>query len=157
MRVKLLSVLWLVCLAGQVLSPRAAAQDDVAVVVNAANPVASLSLIELRKLFSGEKRFWPGNIPVRLIVRAPGCRERTALLKLLNLSESDYKQYWTAQVFRGQADSEPFVAPSVGMSIEAVKSFPGAITLINANDTKPGVKIVKVAGLLPGAAGYPLH
>jgi hypothetical protein len=79
------------------------------------------------------------------------------LLKLLAMSETEYKQYWIAQVFRGEADAEPLTVPSAGMQKEALKVFPGAISLLNVGDVKPGMKVLKVDGLLPGAAGYSLH
>jgi hypothetical protein len=43
------------------------------------------------------------------------------------------------------------------MQKEAMKLFPGAIGLVNLRDIKPGLKVLKVDGLLPGAAGYLLH
>jgi hypothetical protein len=137
---------------------RARAQANVmAVVVNADNPATNISLSDLRKFFAGEKRSWTGGQPVQLITRGPGCAEHAALLKLLAMSEAEYKQYWTAQVFRGEADAEPLVVPSVGMQKEALKLYPGGISLVNVSDVKPGMKVVKVDGLLPGAAGYPIH
>jgi ABC-type phosphate transport system substrate-binding protein len=152
-----ISVLLLTFLAGLALIPSAAAQGDLAVVVNPGNPIANVSLGDLRKLFNGEKRSWPGGMRVKLIVRAAGSRERTALLQFLNLSESDYKQYWTAQVVRGDADTEPFTAPSIGMVLEAVRVLPGTISLVYVGDLKPGVKVIKINGLLPGAPGYQLR
>jgi ABC-type phosphate transport system substrate-binding protein len=137
--------------------PTLAQSTDVAVVVNPANSVTNLTLIELRKLFAGEKRSWPGGQPVRIFVRAPGTRERATLLKLLKMSESDYKQYWTAQVFRGEAQAEPLTLPSNGMQKEAAGTVPGAIVLVTAQDIKPGMKVVKVNGYLPGTPGYPLR
>lgn len=138
--------------------PDSVAQStDVAVVVNAENRVGNISAGDLRRIFAGEKRLWPGGFPVKIIVRAPGCRERLVLLKLLNMSEGEYKHYWTAQVFRGEADAAPFEAPSLGMAMEAVGVFPGAITLVAARDIKPGMNVVKVSGFFPGAAGYPLR
>ncbi len=157
MNARSISVLLLTVFASLAFIPSAAAQGDLAVIVNPGNPVANISLGELRKLFNGEKRSWPGSIRVKLVVRAPGCRERTALLEFLNLSESDYKQYWAARIFRGEADAEPFAAPSVGMVLEAVRVFPGAVSLVYVSDLKPGVKVIKVDGLLPGTAGYLLR
>ena len=130
---------------------------DLAVIVNLGNPTSNLSLTELRKIFAGEKHAWPGGAPVKLIVRGPGCREHLILLQLLRMSESEYKQYWTAQVLRGEASSEPVVVPSVGMQREAILTFPGAITLVNAGEVKPGMKIVRLDGHFPGEPGYPLH
>jgi len=112
---------------------------------------------ELRKLFAGEKRSWANGQAVRIFVRASGTSERATLLKLLGMSENEYKQYWTAQIFRGEAQIEPVALPSNGMQKEAIAAFPGAIALVAAQDVKPGMKVVKVNGHLPGEAGYPVR
>lgn len=134
-----------------------AQSTDVAVVVNAGNPVSGITLADLRKTFSGEKRTWPGGIPVKPIVRTPGSHERLVLLRLLKMSESDYQQYWTAQVLRGEATSPPASVPSVGMQKEAIVTYLGAISLVDAKEVKPGMKVIKLDGHLPGEAGYPLQ
>lgn len=158
MKPTLIFVLLLSWLIGLVSTqPVWAAEGDIAVVVNPDNTVSNLTVGELRKLFGGEKRSWPGGTPVKLFVRAPGTRERTALLKLLGMSESEYKQYWTSQVFRGEAQAEPVTLPSNGMQKEAVAAFPGAIALVTAQDVKSGMKVVKVNGHMPGEPDYPLH
>jgi ABC-type phosphate transport system substrate-binding protein len=149
-----IAVFWLTALIGS--SPAALAQD-VAVVVNSKNPVSNLSLSEVRKLFAGEKTSWSGNVPVRLIVRAPEARERTVLLKLLGMSEKEYTQHWIEQVFRGEAQAEPVALFSNGMQKEAIGAFPGAIAFFDAREVKPGMKVLKVDGRLPGEPGYPLH
>jgi len=130
---------------------------DVAVVVNTGNPIKNVSLGDLRRIFVGTKHLWPGGHAIKLVTRGPGCSERMALLKLMAMSEIEYKQYWTAQVFRGEADAEPFTVPSVGMQKEALNLFPGAITLVKMTEVKPGMKVLRVEGLLPGEAGYPLR
>lgn len=132
-------------------------KSDIAVVVNSNNPVNAVSLSDLRKIFAGEKRSWPGGTPIKLIVRTPGCRERESLLQLLGMSESEYKHYWTTQVLRGEAISEPVAVFSNGFQNEAVKAMPGGIALIEYRDARSGVKVLKVDGHLPGDAGYPLH
>src|ERR1700733_6269437 len=137
--------------------PVAAQPDAVAVVVNEKNPVNNLTMAELRTLFAGEKHFWAGRLPVKLFVRARGAYERVVLLKLLGMSESGYKQYWIAQVFRGEADAEPVALFSNGMQKEAVAGYPGAVALVNAQDVKPGMKMVRVDGHMPLEAGYPLN
>jgi hypothetical protein len=132
---------------------------DVAVLVNPKNSATNVSLADLRNIFSGQKHSWPGGAPIKILVRAPGCRERMALLRILGMSESEYKQYWTAQVIRGEADAEPPMLPSFGMTKEALKAFAGGIALADAADIKPGMdlKILKVDGHLPGEDGYPVH
>jgi hypothetical protein len=131
--------------------------DDIAVVASSGNPATNVSLGDLRKMLSGTKRSWPGGQPIKLITRSPGCIERLVWLRLLAMSEGEYKQYWTAQVFRGEADAAPLIVPSVGMQKEAILAFPGALSLVIARDVKPGMKVIRVDGLLPGEAGYPLH
>jgi hypothetical protein len=151
--IPLLLGLAIFCLAARV----PAQENDVAVVVSAANPITNISVADLRKMFAGGKRSWPGGQAMKLITRGPGSPERHTLLKLLAMSEIDYRQYWAAQVFRGDADAEPLTVPSIGMQKEALNLYPGAITLVSIHDVKPGMKVLKIDGLLPGAAGYPLH
>jgi hypothetical protein len=147
-----------ICLAGLAgLSSAAAQMGSVAVVVNEKNPVNNLSTPELRKLFAGEKHAWAGGLPVKLFVRAPGAYERVVLLKLLGMSESEYKRYWTAQVFRGEAQAEPVGLFSNGMQREAIVLYPGAVALVNVQDIKLGMKVVKVNGHMPAEAGYPFN
>jgi ABC-type phosphate transport system substrate-binding protein len=129
----------------------------VVVVVNEKNPVTNVSTQELRKLFAGEKRSWTGGLTVKLFVRAPGAHERTTLLKLLGMTESEYKQYWSAQVFRGEAQAEPVALFSNGMQKEALAAFPGAVALVSFEDVKRGMKVVKVDGHSPNDPEYPLH
>jgi hypothetical protein len=45
---------------------------------------------------------------------------------------------------------------SNGMQKEAVALYPGAVALMNSQDVKPGMKVVRVDGHMPGEAGYPL-
>jgi ABC-type phosphate transport system substrate-binding protein len=148
---------WIVIfLAGlAVLSSAAAQTGRVAVVVNEKNPVNNLSAPELRKLFAGEKRAWAGGLPVKIFVRAPGANERVVMLKLLGMSESEYKRYWAGQVYRGEAQAEPVGLFSNGMQREAVVLYPGAVALVNVQDVKLGMKVVKVNGHMPAETGYP--
>jgi hypothetical protein len=158
MQTKLIVAWVAISLTGWAGLPFAVAQNGaVAVVVNEMNAVHNLSTPELRKLFAGEKHAWPGGLPVKLIVRAPGAYERVVLLRLLAMSESEYKQYWTAQVFRGEAQAEPIALFSNGMQKEAVALYPGGLALVNFQDVKPGMKVVKVDGHLPGEPGYPIN
>jgi hypothetical protein len=147
-----------IALAGMASLSSAAAQTNaVVVVVNDKNPVTNVTTAQLRKLFAGEKHAWAGGLPVKLFVRAPGAYERVVLLRLLDMSESEYKQYWTAQVFRGDAQAEPIALFSNGMQKEALIAFPGAVALVSFQDVRRGMKVVKVDGCLPGEAGYPLN
>ncbi len=144
------------CLALALASGFAAPRRSVAVAVSPKNTQTNLTLAELRKIFSGEKRTWPDGARVKLFSRAPGTIERTALLKLLGKSEIEYKQFWTGKVYQGEAEAEPMILPSNGMQREALTAYPGAIALVDAADIKPGMKLLKVDGKLPEEENYPL-
>jgi hypothetical protein len=116
-----------------------------------------MSRAELRKIFAGEERSWSAGLPIKVFVRAPGTHERGALLKLLGMTESEYEQYWTGQVFRGEAQAEPSTLPSNGMQREALIAYPGAVALVSLQDVKAGMKVLRVEGRMPGEAGYRLN
>ena len=157
MKMKLVIFLAITCMAAVVCAPTFAQSGDVAVVVNSANGTAALSVGELRKIFNGEKRSWPGGSSIKLLVRPSGSHERTALLNLLGMSESEYKRYWTSQIYKGEAQSEPIALPSNGMQKEALTVYPGAIALVDAAELKPGMKVLKIDGHMPGDGSYPIH
>lgn len=155
---KSIATIVVTCLSGLAsIAPCSAQASDVAAVVNVANPVGSVSAGQLRKIFAGDQRSWPNGHPVRLIVRAPGSHERQALLKLLHMSETQYKDHWSEKVFHGEADSEPVLVLSVGMQMEALRVYPDAITLVDVHDIKPMMKVLRVDGRFPGEIGYPVH
>jgi phosphate transport system substrate-binding protein len=153
-----IAIVLLSSLLGTALVQTSLAQDqDVAVVVNPKNPITNVTRSDLRKIFAGEKRAWPGGVSIKLVVRVPGSYERVVLLRILGMSESEYKQYWTAQVFHGDAQAEPVALFSNGMQKEAIIAFPGAIALMALQDVRSSMKVVKVDGHLPGEPGYPIR
>jgi ABC-type phosphate transport system substrate-binding protein len=135
----------------------AGATTDIAVVVNPLNPVDSISSVELRKIFTGEKQSWSASLPVFVMLRAPQARERDVLLnQLLRMSESEYKQHWVKKIYSGEVLREPLTLVSNGIQLEAVRAEKGGIALINMADVRKGVKVLKVDGHLPGTEGYVL-
>ena len=134
-----------------------AQQGDIAVIVNPGNPVDSITTADLRKLFAGDKASWGGGIPATPFVRAAPARERDVLLKVvLKMTDAQYQEYWIKKVYSGAAAHEPLSLMSSGMQLDAVRSQKGGVALVNASEVKEGVKVIKVDGLMPGAAGYPL-
>ena len=132
--------------------------QDVAVIVNPKNNVDNLTVAELAKIFRGERQYWRTDLPVLLLLRAPGSNEReVALRTIFRMTESQYKQYWISRIMRAEATSPPAELYSSGMTKEGVSSIPGSIACINSSEVKPGVKIVRINGRLPGEPGYPLH
>ena len=139
-------------------TPRANAQNgSVAVIVSPSNSVSRVQMGELIKIFSGEKRTWPGGVPMKLFTRSAGTVEHDALLKLLKISETEYKQHWAGKIYQGEAQAEPVALPSNGMTREAMVAIPGAIALVLFTEVKPGMKVLRVNNKLPNEDGYPLQ
>jgi len=131
---------------------------DVAVVVHPDTPVSNLTLAEVRKVFLGERQYWSANVPVVLLIRAPVARERSVVLKTIyQMSDSQFKQYWIAKIFRAESASAPKVVYSNDMANELVTAIPGAIAFIDTREVRTGAKVIRVDGRLPGEAGYPLR
>jgi len=131
---------------------------DIAVVVHPDTPVTDLSLSEVRKVFLGERQYWNSKLPVVLIIRAPVARERDVVLKVIyQMSEAQFKQYWVAKIFRAESASPPKIVYSNDIQYELVSAMPGAIAFIDARNVRPGLKVLRVDGHLPGDAEYPLH
>jgi len=148
----------LVALAGFARSAVAAAGGDIAIVVRPDVPVDNLSFAELRKVLLGDRQFWSTNVRVTLLVRAPGARERELVLKTIyQMSESQFRQYWIAKVFRAEAASGPRIVYSNEMAAELALAIPGAVAFVEASQVPKGLKVLKINGLLPGEKGYPLH
>jgi len=148
-------------LAFSLISFRAAgtpAAAEVAVVVNSSNPVSNLTLADLRKIYFGDRQYWKGNLPVVLLMRSQGSREREVVLRVVfEMSEERYTKYWVAKVMRAEVSDPPASLYSFGMLQEGVRGNPGAIGYVNANDLRPGVKVLRIDGLLPGESGYSLR
>jgi ABC-type phosphate transport system substrate-binding protein len=131
---------------------------DIAVVVHPDTPISSLSLADVRKVFLGDRQYWSTNLAVVLLIRAPVARERNVVLKIIyQMSESQFKQYWIAKIFRAESASAPKVVYSNDMANELVSAIPGAIAFIDSREVRPGAKVVRVDGHLPGEPGYPLR
>jgi ABC-type phosphate transport system substrate-binding protein len=132
--------------------------SDLAVVVNSDTPVTDLSLAEVRRVFLGQRQYWSPKLPVVLLIRAPVARERDVVLRVIyQMSEEEYTQYWVAKIFRAEVTSPPKIVYSNDMQYELVTAIPGAIAFVDARNVRPGVKVVRIDGKLPGEKGYPLR
>jgi ABC-type phosphate transport system substrate-binding protein len=136
----------------------APAADDIAIVVRPDVPIDGLSFADVRKLFLGERQFWPKNLRVTLLIRAPTARERDVVLKeIYQMSEAQFRQYWISKVFRADVSTGPKIVYSAEMATELVSAIPGAVTFLLASKVPKDLKILKIDGHLPGEKGYPLR
>lgn len=131
---------------------------DLAIVVHPTTPVNQFTFAELRQVFLGERQYWTPDLPVVLLIRAPTSVERDAVLNVIyQMREPQFKQYWIAKIFRAELTSPPKIVYSNDSANQVVSAIPGAIAFMAASDVKPGLKVLRVDGHLPGEPGYRLH
>ena len=155
---RLASTIAAAILAAALLPAHLFARDtSIAVIVNPGNSVESISLVELRNIFLGTQVFWKDGTHVVPVVRAPSARERDVLLRrVLHMSDLQFQQYWRKKLLSRKGGHEPIVVVSNGMQVAMVRKESGGIALVPVSDIHTGVKILRVAGRLPGSAAYPL-
>lgn len=132
--------------------------DALAVIVNQETPVTDLTLADLRKLFLGEHQYWNAKLPVVLLMPAPSTPEREVILRVVyQMSEAQFRQYWVAKIYRAEVTASPKIVYSDDLQYQLVSAVPGAIAFVDARNVRPGVKVVRVDGLLAGNKNYPLR
>jgi ABC-type phosphate transport system substrate-binding protein len=147
---------WLLLLAA-LAAPSASpgANDDLAVIVNKANPINNLTKAQLRKLVLAEQGSWPGGQKVTVVFRTAGVPERDGMLRTIcRMSEEDYSQHIMHANFSGDTNTPPKVVASAAAVRQAVASTPGAIGFVKMSDVDDTVKLLTVDGAAAGAAEY---
>ena len=138
--------------------PAADVRPALAVIVHPATPTEDLSLAELRRIFRGERASWSGEVPVTLLVPAPGSAERATLLsRVYEKTEVQYRHYWIARLFSDEAASAPKVVASERMAAELVRGIEGAISVCEAARIPAGVKVLSVDDKTWDQPAYPLR
>jgi len=132
--------------------------ESLAIIVNQANPVDSLSMAELRTVFLGERTHWPNGRRITLVMMEPGQSERDALLReVCRMSEADYRR----RILQGLFTGEVLVSPKTLASPTGVRKFvfnvPGAIGYLRPEESDSSVKVLRIDGHLPGDDAYPLR
>jgi hypothetical protein len=157
----ILAAISLVALAGTTVPRPAAAQarpPSVAIVVHPQAPVDSLTFGEMRKVFRGERQYWTSDVPIVLLMRAPVAAEREVILKrVYEMSEAQFKQFWIAKIFRDEAAVVPKILYSNDQISDLVAAIPGSIGFVDSAAVRPGLKVLKIDGRLPGQPGYALQ
>ncbi len=140
---------------GQIMAQQSGA---VAIIVNPSVPVDSISMADLKKIFSGDKSSWGNGVSITPFVRSNPAHERDVLLKIvMKMTDAQYQDFWVKKVYSGSAAHEPLALMTNSMQLDAVRSQKGGIALINLQEVKDGVKVLKLDGALPGEAGYALR
>ncbi|MES2089347.1 MAG: hypothetical protein V4532_05140 [Pseudomonadota bacterium] len=122
----------------------AVAQADVYVIVNASNPLRSLTHKEAVDLFMGRTRVFPNgdyvlacDLPRNSAVRA------SFYLALTGMTPAQTNSYWSRLMFTGQT-MPPQTVPDEQAVTELVKRNPGALGYLGHEPTDRGLRAVLV-------------
>jgi len=104
-------------------------------------PDATISVKQLADIYSLKKTFWAGNIQVVPVNREVSSVERENFSgAVFNLSPQELGEYLNRLAFQGKLP--PIIQTSDQAVLGFVRSVPGAIGYINANQQPTGVKIL---------------
>jgi len=153
-----LGALMVSLLAGAPRTARAQDTEPLAIVVNKNNPLSEMSLVDLRRVFRGQRSRWSNGRRVTLVMRDQGTREREAILQsLYGVAEEDYRRSYMQAVFSGETAEAPKTLTSTNGVLRFVYNVPGAIGYVRARDVDASVKTLRIDGRLPGEPGYRLE
>jgi len=154
LRIAILSLLLCACLRAECLP------GGLAVVVNKANSLDSVSVAQLRKLILGDMRTWPDHKQVAMISRFPSSKVFQCMLSsVVHLSAGDYQRYVINAEFRGDDPMTIQLANSDATAGRAVSDTVGSFAIVETNSLAAmgaAVKVLHVDGKAPGQPGYPL-
>jgi ABC-type phosphate transport system substrate-binding protein len=133
-------------------------RPPLAIVVHRSNPVESLTSSELRRIFMLDTQTWPHGRKITVVLRDKGQPERAEAIRLIcGISEREYERQILFRTFQGSVNIGPRAIQSAAAMLRFVYNAPGAIGYVNADEVDATVKLVRVNGLLPDDARYPLR
>ena len=114
------------------------------IIVNKANPVKTLHLTELRRIFLKQSRMWPHAEPMVPVDWDSTAEVRQAFSKqVLNRSVREMAEYWVQQSMT-QGIAPPSTQRSARAVLRFVASVPGAISYVPPQDVDDSVNVVVV-------------
>jgi len=145
----------LVCIVLLATAASVAFATDFAIVVNPANPVRAMSLVELGKIFRAKTTIWPDGKNITLVLREPSSPGAKFVLdRVLGGTFDDQKAVLNDP---SRKSAVPVVfAESDEEVMRIVGGNAGAIGVIDVYNITGGVKVVKIDDKQPFDPGYVL-
>jgi len=130
-------------LLGATLSSHSMAEgDEIAIVVNKANPLAKAGRDVLRPLFQTTQAQWPGGTAATPLNLPEDNAMRMGFdAAVLGLDPDRVARYWTDRKIRG-GERPPRKVSSASGVLRAVAEDPGAVGYVSAGDVNGSVKII---------------
>lgn len=117
--------------------PQPATAPAFRVIVNAANPVDSISRATLSQMFTRRLRRWPGGLDALPVDQPASARVRELFSRSVHGKSVAYVvRYWHRLIFSGRG-IPPMEVPNDAAAIEWVKANPGAVAYVSADSILP--------------------
>jgi ABC-type phosphate transport system substrate-binding protein len=114
------------------------------VIVNVANPVATLTQAELRRIFMKQSRMWPHGEPMVPVDWDSTHYLRAVFSKdVLKRSVREMAEYWVQQSMT-QGLTPPSTQRSARAVLRFVASVPGAISYVPPSEVDDTVRVVAI-------------
>lgn len=129
------------------ISSLAFGKSDIKFIVNASNPISSITIEQIQDFYLKRVRFWPDGIPLRFFDRKEGTPERKIFIsRYIKKTPRKIDQYWIGQkLFSG--DSAPTQLATDPLTVALVSKFAGGIGYVSGDFKEAtGVKIIEVKG-----------
>ena len=120
-----------------------ASPEEVDVVVNKANNIASFPREEIRRIFLGEKTSWPGGKRITVLMLARGQPERELVLReVYKMYEADYTKYFLQAAFTGRVQAAPRELSSAAEMKSRLAANANAIGYLKKGDVDDSFKVL---------------
>jgi ABC-type phosphate transport system substrate-binding protein len=128
---------------------------DFAVIVNPSNPVRSMTLVELGRIFKAKTLIWPTGRSITVVMRDPNSPGMKFVIdKILGSTAGDSKSALNDS-FRKTTVPVVYVENDQEV-IKIVEGNPSAIGVVDVYNITGGVKVVKIDDKQPFDPGYVL-
>jgi len=139
--------LWVLLLLSAVLG--ASETRQLAVIVDKANNVNSMTAVDLTKMFKFDSHKWPDGRNVVVVLRDPTSPEmKAAMQKLYHMQPEEFRALLAAH------PTAVVIVHSEDELLRSVQSIPGAVGLVDVYSINSQVNVLKVDGKLPLEQGY---
>lgn len=131
------------------------AHAQIAIVVNNDNPVADISMSELKQIYLGKKTTFPDG--KNIVLAEYTDLKETFYAILLDWSVTKMKKHWMGLIFSGTSSSVPKEFKQSSGLKDFILRNEGAIAFMDLAEVDKNVKLLTINGKKPGSKDYPLQ
>jgi ABC-type phosphate transport system substrate-binding protein len=117
------------------------ALDGFVVVANENAPASSLTVAQLKDIYTGKTTYWEGGQAIVIVYI--GDKTDAALKEVSGMDSSAFKTFWQRLAFSGRGQ-QPKKVEDTAAALAIVSSTKGAITIVPASVDLKGVKKVEL-------------